>query len=501
VNGKEHIMNKSRKMEFGRKVLYLLLLVMTVWFMTGIFSIVSHAQSQGKVTADTAKIRKDASTSSEVLGSAAKNDNVSINGQITGADGNIWYQVYVDASTLGYIRSDLVSITDGSTPSTLSQTTTTTATTTTAATTVGSSSDVTEVNPVSATVTGGQAVRVRSDASTTSSIVTTAESGLAITVNGKAVGSDAKDWYRVAFTVNGSEVTGFIRSDYVILSEDLTEAGAETEPAESQETGETQQDTQTEADNQKYAVALEGENWYLIDNEKAGQYKIDEIFDSIEKNAALYNEAAKSVKSLKAVIIILVIIIIVLGAALTVMGFKVREVSEEAYYAEAERTTSRRKSADRPRTQAKSDQTRQPAGTHRTEASSQNGEKNRQTRQNQPQQSSRQTQAKQSVQSQRRQDAQSGQQRRQDSQSAQNIRQVQNRSDNTVNTETSETRRTQQTNASEQSSQTKQSVQNVGPRQVQTGAKKQPAGRPKNFMADDDEFEFEFLNWDGSDDK
>jgi hypothetical protein len=83
-----------------------------------------------------------------------------------------------------------------------------------------------------------------------------------------------------------------------------------------------------------------------------------------------------------------------------------------------------------------------------------------------------------------------------------------------VNTETSETRRIQQTSASGQASQSvktaqsgqtsgksSQQVQNVGPRQVQTAAKKQTAARPKNFMADDDEFEFEFLNWDGSEDK
>jgi hypothetical protein len=83
-----------------------------------------------------------------------------------------------------------------------------------------------------------------------------------------------------------------------------------------------------------------------------------------------------------------------------------------------------------------------------------------------------------------------------------------------VNTEVSENIRTQQTSASGKASQSvktaqpgqasgkaSQPSQNVGPRQVQTAAKKQTAARPKNFMADDDEFEFEFLNWDGSEDK
>ena len=95
----------------------------------GLFSenlaIVSHAESAAKVTASSAKIRKTADSSSEVIGSAAKDKAIS-KSQTKGADGYTWYEVYVDANTLGYIRSDLVSITDGSTPPSSSGTTTTT---------------------------------------------------------------------------------------------------------------------------------------------------------------------------------------------------------------------------------------------------------------------------------------------------------------------------------------------------------------------------------------
>ena len=82
----------------------------------GLFSenlaIVSHAESAAKVTASSAKIRKTADSSSEVIGSAAKDKAISIKSQTKGADGYTWYEVYVDANTLGYIRSDLVNITD-----------------------------------------------------------------------------------------------------------------------------------------------------------------------------------------------------------------------------------------------------------------------------------------------------------------------------------------------------------------------------------------------------
>ena len=111
----------------------------------GLFSenlaIVSHAESAAKVTASSAKIRKSADSSSEVIGSAAKDKTISIKSQTKGADGYTWYEVYVDANTLGYIRSDLVNITDGSTPPSSSGTTTTTTTTNNAAS-VGASTAV-----------------------------------------------------------------------------------------------------------------------------------------------------------------------------------------------------------------------------------------------------------------------------------------------------------------------------------------------------------------------
>ena len=57
----------------------------------GLFSenlaIVSHAESAAKVTASSAKIRKTADSSSEVIGSAAKDKAISIKSQTKGADG------------------------------------------------------------------------------------------------------------------------------------------------------------------------------------------------------------------------------------------------------------------------------------------------------------------------------------------------------------------------------------------------------------------------------
>ena len=118
---------KSRTLQ-GRVLLGVLALVFSVLLGMGVeqFSIVSFAQSQSKVIAKSAKIRKEASTSSEAIGSVEKDDSLTINHKVTGSDGKVWYQVFVNADTLGYIRSDLVEITDGSTPPAVDSNTTAT---------------------------------------------------------------------------------------------------------------------------------------------------------------------------------------------------------------------------------------------------------------------------------------------------------------------------------------------------------------------------------------
>ena len=322
----------------------------------GLFSenlaIVSHAESAAKVTASSAKIRKTADSSSEVIGSAAKDKAISIKSQTKGADGYTWYEVYVDANTLGYIRSDLVNITDGSTPPSSSGTTTTTTTTTTAtpAPVVNETPvEVTAVEPLSATVTGGQSVRVRSNASTTSQIVTTAENGMALTVTGQATGTDGKTWYQISFISNSVEVTGFIRSDYVALSGEL-QAPVEEQPVEEQPTDEQPaEDTQTTS--KDWDTQMQGDAWYLLDMAGQKQYKIEDLFNSLNQITeinAQYETNQKKISSQKAVIIILVILLVAAVAAVTLLIFKIKDMNDASYFSGVEEETARRRRVDRP---------------------------------------------------------------------------------------------------------------------------------------------------------
>ena len=466
----------------------------------GLFSedlaIVSHAESAAKVTASSAKIRKSADSSSEVVGSTTKDKTISIKSQTQGADGYTWYEVYVDANTLGYIRSDLVSITDGSTPPSSSNTTSAATTTNTATPAPAANEtpvEVTAVEPMSATVTGGQSVRVRSNASTTSQIVSTAENGTALTVTGQATGTDGNTWYQVSFISNNTEVTGFIRSDYVALSGELQAPSAE-QPAEEQPSEEQPADeTQTSKD---WDTQLQGDAWYLLDMVGQKQYKIDDLFSSIDQITeinAQFETNQKKITSQKVVIIILVIILVALAAAVTLLIFKIKDMNDAAYFSGVEEETERRR-VDRPqggRSQGGRPQGGRPApqgsrpkitptvmqdvGEERRPASRPAGQGTRPA---------------------------SKPAARPVSQTARPAAQTARPAAQTARPVGQQGRPVKPAapQGGRPAPQVDRPVSRPA-RPVQNGGEQDPGWKSKNFMSDDDEFEFEFLNWDNDDDK
>ena len=351
-------MRKTKEQNWTKRTLAVvasLALALVLALVPQCFSMVSHAQSQGKVIATSAKIRKTADAGSEVIGSATKDAKVTINNQVTASDNTVWYQVFVNADTLGYIRSDLVEITDGTTPPTASATTagsneTATTTTTTNQNVNETPVAVTAVEPMSASVTGGQAVRVRSNASTTSAIVTTVQSGLALTVNGQAAGTDGKTWYQVNFIANGQDVTGFIRSDFVALSGELVPAGTtETDPGAEEMPQEPETPAEPEVTTKDWDTQYDADTWYLVDNVKEERYKIDNIFGTLEELQTLYDSANSNAKSRLVIVIVLVILLVALAGAVAYLFLKMKDMTDSAYFNEVERDTVRRRTADRPR--------------------------------------------------------------------------------------------------------------------------------------------------------
>ena len=189
----------------------------------------AYTQTTGKVTAASAKIRAEANTTSTALGSVVSNDTLTITDEVTGADGYVWYQVFVDANVKGYIRSDLVSKSGSTAATTTSTTTTTTATPAATAT-------VTAMDSKTAYVTTAS-VRVRSDASTTAAVLASVGKGVEVTVSGSAKGTDGNTWYQVSFTYSGTTVKGFIRSDFLSFDALPEEAPAVTEVVGTTTTG------------------------------------------------------------------------------------------------------------------------------------------------------------------------------------------------------------------------------------------------------------------------
>ena len=476
-----------------------MLLVLVMGFAWNHFSIVSHAQSQGKVTASSANIRKEPDSTSDVVGSAEKDAKVTINHQISASDGTVWYQIFVDADTLGYIRSDLVQITEGGTPPTTSAPTATqapVATATPAPAVNETPAEVALVEPVSASVTNGAMVRVRSNASTTSSIVTTVANGSALTVTGQANGTDNKVWYQVQFIADGAQVTGFIRSEYVALSGELVPAsGTNTEEPVVEEPEPTQEPVQVK----DWETQLQGEKWYLLDMVNNSQYAIEDVITAGNQNAAAYEESQKTVKSQKLAIIILVFLAIALAAFVAYLIYKIKDMQDQAFFAEVERDTLRRRSSDKAqngqkvmhtvgaekRTSQAGTQGIKPQGT-RSQGAQVQGARPQGTR---PQ--GTRTQGAQ-VQGARPQGTKPQGVRPQTTQ-AQSARPqgVKPQGVKTVDA-------AQAAKVSEEKPQVSRTVEPV----KQAATTQSQGWQSKNFMTDEnDEFEFEFLNWNGDDDQ
>lgn len=186
-----------------------------------------YAQLTGTVTAGSANVRKEASTSSAVLAGLKNGDEVSIVKEVTDSDGTLWYEIHVDADTKGYVAASLITK-DGDSAPVTNVTPTSGSTSTTSTTTNTSSGDYIDSQDQwkSATISSSS-VRVRKDASTSSDILATVTKGVVLTVTGSKTGSDGYEWHQVSFKVDGEDYLGFIRSD-LITFENVSSEGETT---------------------------------------------------------------------------------------------------------------------------------------------------------------------------------------------------------------------------------------------------------------------------------
>lgn len=334
-------------------MVFTLALVFSIGLFADGLSIVSHAESAGRIiSASGANARSSASTSSEKVASYKQNEVISIRSQVKAADGYTWYEIHVDDQRIGYVRSDLVEITDGSTPPTSTQVTPSTPAPSGGNTnTVDVPANLIQLNPVSATVANGGTggVRIRSNASTESKIITSVQNGAALTVTGQTTSQDGdgKTWYYVNFISNGTQVTGFIRSDFVVLSEDPTPYTEPTEEPDVPEETPIVDNTPPQPETpQDYELLYQDGAWklavYVTENQ--GTYDINQLLGVVSNNQNVYNDMESSIKGQKVAIVILVVLLVVAVGAVGFLIYKIKDMMDSAYFNEVERETLRRRS-------------------------------------------------------------------------------------------------------------------------------------------------------------
>ncbi len=313
--------------------------------------------AEGTVTAETAKIRANTSTDSEVVGSTVKGKTIDILEAVKDSSGTIWYKVAVTDGGYGYIRSDLVQTSEKIEVSTGSQSNAgNTEVVTQPADTVATS-----IGEQQAVVNSGNNANVRSGASTQHSIVASLPSGTSMTLIGEATDSSGKKWYQLTCDYNGRTVEGYVRSDLITIgagesqeqpAPENPEGGGEGEnpdPAQGEnpegaegaqpEEGAGEQ-TPAEPEHNDYQVVYTanqaGEQDYYLYMPDGNMVKVTELLGAAESARESIQKQQDQLEKEKIIIIILAGVIVLLFIVITVLLFKIRSLYYDDYEDEEE---------------------------------------------------------------------------------------------------------------------------------------------------------------------
>lgn len=174
--------------------------------------------------------------------------------------------------------------------------------------------------------------RVRSEASTSSSVVGSLSSGDVMDVTGETTGSDGKVWYQITGEKDGKAINGYVREDTL----EVTETAQPEAPAETPEETPSEAPSDTAPSTNDYDVSYADDgtgnnDWYLNDNVKGTRYKISDLLGAAQTNENNIDTMEKQTGSLRLIIIILAVIIGLLVIVVTVMIFKLKAAYEDGY--------------------------------------------------------------------------------------------------------------------------------------------------------------------------
>ncbi len=338
--------------------------------------LVSFADSYGTVSAQTAKVRSETNTGSNVLGSLKKDDKVQILQETTDESGQVWYKVNVAGGT-GYVRGDLVSKTDGVntdansaqvTVQTDGQNNQVTSETQPAAQQLPET-QVTSMDPQNAVVTT-KGANVRSGAGTAYSVAGHVVKNDSVTVYGSATGTDNKKWLYITLS-NGAK--GFIRADLVQIgaapeanqnanangdpnvnangdpnasadpNAGQSDNAGQAESAQDAPQAESSQQPQEQAQQPTKRLATDSDTYYIYIDEQGKYELVDttkdpmlqyEVSGVLSANDYVLTHGKKNSGSkLSLLTIILGILVVILGGAVIFLFFRLRSL---LYYDDSE---------------------------------------------------------------------------------------------------------------------------------------------------------------------
>ena len=268
------------------------------------------------VKSDNTRVRDAASTDSDVMTAVNAGDRLDVVSEEQGSDGNTWYKVSIN-NVSGYVRSDTVEkAAEGDESSAAA-----------AQPVEASSSSTVEPMATQAATVKKDNVNVRKSASTSAGVVAKLPQGAAVTLTGTTSDSSGEKWYQVNFINNGSNVTGFIREDFVEPGEVMEPQAPAEETPEGDAEPAGDMPAENEPANNDYELFYEPDSegvdcWYIHDNIAQKRYKLEQLMSAEQMNANNMAIKDKEIKRLKVILIVLAVILAAALAAAGIFGYK-----------------------------------------------------------------------------------------------------------------------------------------------------------------------------------
>ena len=428
-------------------------------------SFISFADTTGTVKVDSAKIREKADASSEAVGGAVQGTTVTITEETQDAAGTLWYKVDVNG-TVGYIRSDLVEK-GGSSESQTAQ-----APAQTEASASGASVDPAETVDAQYAQVSPDAIKVRTAPSVNEAIVDRLAQGTQVIISGQTEAGDGMKWYYVTFTgTDGAERTGYIRSDLLTMGDMVPVPEEETPQPEEVIPEEPEPEVPDEYELICISGADGSNEWYVCDNMGADgtkQYSLKELMKVTQMRSEEDAQAAKSLVRQRIVIVVMAVLLVLLIAAVVVLALKLRSVYYEEYEEEDDEEDEEEEEPA-PRRRREREEEEEPAPRRRREREDEETSPRRRREREDEEASPRRRRE--------REDEETSPRRRRE------------RED-----EEASPRRRREREDEEAAPRRRRAEEREDDAQETAGTA--PKRKTKNFLLDDDEFEFEFLNMD-----